>query len=260
MSTFVTFIGSGNLAWHLAPAFDNTDYGVREVYSKNPKHAAELVSKLYEAEVVESLDFTESKSGIFILAISDDAIESIIHKIKLPDDAILVHTSGSQPLNVLGESGFENIGVFYPLQTFSKKKKIDFRDVPIFIESENKNTERVVLAMAKSISNKVKKITSKERIALHVAAVFASNFTNHMLTLSKQIMKESRLDYEWLKPLITETINKSLNIGPEQAQTGPARRGDLEILDRQVEFLKNDEPIAEIYKLISQHILDRYES
>lgn len=259
-STFLTFIGSGNLAWHLAPALDNTDYGVREVYSKNPKHAAELVAKLYEADVAESLDFTESKSGIFIIAISDDAIESIIHKIKLPDEAILVHTSGSRPLSVLGESGFENIGVFYPLQTFSKKKKIDFKEVPFFIESENKNTERVVLAMAKSISSKVKKISSKERMALHIAAVFASNFTNHMLTISKQIMKESRLDYEWLKPLIAETINKSLNIGPEQSQTGPARRGDLEILDNQMEFLQDDEQITEIYKLISQHILDRYDS
>jgi predicted short-subunit dehydrogenase-like oxidoreductase (DUF2520 family) len=258
--SFVTFIGSGNLAWHLAPALDNTDYGVREVYSRNPKHASELVSKLYEAEVKDSLDFTESKSRIFIIATSDDAIESVIHRILLPEDSILVHISGSQPLNILSGTATENIGVFYPLQTFSKKKKIDFKEVPFFIESENKNTERVLMAMAKSISNKVRKITSAERTALHVAAVFASNFTNHMLTIARQVMKENKLDYEWLKPLIAETITKSLDIGPELAQTGPARRGDLEILDRQLDFLKEDEQITEIYKLISQHILDRYES
>jgi predicted short-subunit dehydrogenase-like oxidoreductase (DUF2520 family) len=93
-----------------------------------------------------------------------------------------------------------------------------------------------------------------------VAAVFASNFTNHMLTIARQVMKENRLDYEWLKPLIAETITKSLDLGPELAQTGPARRGDLEILDKQLDFLKDDEQITEIYKLISQHILDRYES
>ncbi len=259
-STFVTFIGSGNLAWHLAPALDNTEYGVREVYSRNPNHATELVAKLYEAEVKDSLDFSESKSGIFIIATSDDAIESVIHRIVLPDDAVLVHTSGSQALSILKGTTTENIGVFYPLQTFSKKKKVEFTEVPLFIESENKSTERDLLAMAKTISNKVRKISSDERTALHIAAVFASNFTNHMLTISRQIMKQNKLDYDWLKPLIAETITKSLDIGPEFAQTGPARRGDLEILDRQFDFLKDDEPIGEIYKLISQHILDRYES
>jgi predicted short-subunit dehydrogenase-like oxidoreductase (DUF2520 family) len=93
-----------------------------------------------------------------------------------------------------------------------------------------------------------------------VAAVFAANFTNHMLSISRDIMTHSKLDFDWLKPLIAEAINKSLAIGPGEAQTGPARRGDLEILDRHLEFLQYDEPLAEIYKIVSQHILDRYEN
>ncbi|MFD1002197.1 Rossmann-like and DUF2520 domain-containing protein [Ohtaekwangia kribbensis] len=254
----VSFIGSGNVAWHLAPALDNTDFAVREVYSRNPAHAAALVDKLYEADVKTSLDFSDSPSNIFIIAVPDDAIQSIVQEIILPDEAILVHTSGSQPLSALGYAAIPGIGVFYPLQTFSKSKKVDFADVPIFVESENPGTEKVLLAMAKAISKNVHQVTSQERKAMHIAAVFASNFTNHMLLIAQQIMKENNLNFDWLKPLIAEMINKSISIGPEQAQTGPARRGDFEILDRHMEFLQNDEQRAEIYKVISQHIIDRY--
>lgn len=254
----VSFIGSGNVAWHLAPALDNTDFAVREVYSRNSEHAAALVDKLYEADVKTSLDFSDSPSNIFIIAVPDDAIQSIVQEIILPDNAILVHTSGSQPLAALGYAAIPEIGVFYPLQTFSKSKKVDFTDIPIFVESENAVTEKLLLSMAKAISKNVHQITSQERKAMHIAAVFASNFTNHMLLIAQQIMKENNLNFEWLKPLVAEMINKSISIGPENAQTGPARRGDFEILDRHMEFLQADEQRAEIYKVISQHIIDRY--
>src|SRR5688572_7979123 len=121
----VTFIGSGNVAWHLAPALDNAGYSVREVYSRNHKHAEALVGRLYQGDVKANLDFSTSNSSLFIIAVSDDAIQEIVQEIILPDDAILVHTSGSQPLSVLGYAATLNTGVFYPLQTFSKAKKID---------------------------------------------------------------------------------------------------------------------------------------
>jgi predicted short-subunit dehydrogenase-like oxidoreductase (DUF2520 family) len=255
----VSFIGSGNLAWHLAPALDNTDFAVKEVFSLNSRHATALTERLYQAKATTSLDFSGSHSNIFIIAVSDDVIEEVAQEIVLPDDAILVHTSGSQPLSVLGYAATPNIGVFYPLQTFTKSKKIDFKDVPVFIEAENKETEKILMVMAKAISKKVFTSNSEDRKALHIAAVFASNFTNHMLTISKDLLEQHDLDLELLKPLIAETISKSLAIGPEDAQTGPARRGDLEILDTHVQFLKSDKKLAEIYKVISQHILDKYD-
>ena len=254
----VSFIGSGNLAWHLAPALDNTDFAVREVYSRNPAHAAALVERLYQANVKATLDFSTSTSKIFIIATIDDAIEEIAQEIILPENAILFHTSGSQPLSVLGYAATSNIGVFYPLQTFSKSKKVDFKEIPIFLESENGDTEKVLQLMAKAISKNFFKITSQERKALHVSAVFASNFTNHMLLIAQDIMIENGLSFDWLKPLIAEMINKSLTIGPENAQTGPARRGDFEILDKHLELLSSDESTAELYKIISQHIVERY--
>lgn len=251
-----SFIGSGNLAWHLAPALDNVGYSVREVYSQNPKHAAALVGRLYEGHVNISLDFSASTSKIFIISVSDDALEEVVQKLILPDDAIVVHTSGSQPLSILDDAGSQNMGVFYPLQTFSKAKKVDFKSTPIFVESESSDVEKTLMKMAKAISGKVKRINSEERKALHVAAVFVSNFTNHMLTIAKEITKQNDLDFDVLKPLIAETLNKSLEIGPEKSQTGPAVRGDFEILERHMEFLKENPELAELYKVISQHIID----
>lgn len=256
----ISFIGSGNLAWHLAPALDNVGFVVKEVYSRNPQHAERLTDRLYQAEVKATLDFSTSDSTIFIIAVSDDAIKSIAQEIILPEEAFLVHTSGSQPLTELNFAATNHIGVFYPLQTFSAQKKIDFKEVPIFIESTNEETDDVLFSLARSISPQVKKISSEERKALHVAAVFASNFTNHMLSISKHILQKNSLEFEWLKPLIIETIEKSLSIEPENAQTGPAKRGDFEILDKHLAFLNEEEALAEIYKVISQHIVDRYQS
>lgn len=254
----VSFIGSGNLAWHLAPALDNMGYVVREVYSQHPNHAEALTERLYQAEVKATLDFSTSDSKVFIIAVSDDAIADIAREIILPDDAILVHTSGSQPITQLQYAATQNLGVFYPLQTFSKSKKVDFKNIPIFIESYTEETENTLMQIARSISHEVRKIGSEERKALHVAAVFASNFSNHMLTIAKEIMQQNSLDYDWLKPLITETINKSMYMGPEHAQTGPAKRADLNVLDTHLEFLQGQDAIAEIYKVISQHIIDTH--
>lgn len=254
----VTFIGSGNLAWHLAPALDNTDFPVKEVFSRHRKNAAALADRLYQAEIRSSLDFTMSPSRIFILAVNDDVIAEIAQDLLLPENAIVVHTSGSQPLSVLGYTGTPNIGVLYPLQTFSKSQKVDFREIPFFIESENADTEDVLMALAKSISKKVYRINSEKRKALHLAAVFASNFTNHMLSVATAIAQQYGLDPKVLNPLIAETINKSLAIGPDKAQTGPARRGDLEILDKHIAFLQYDQQLAEIYRIVTQHILDQY--
>ena len=254
----ISFIGSGNLAWHLAPALENAGFVVKEVFSQNPKHAEALTERLYQAEVKATLDFSTSGSSLFIIATSDDSIQEIVREIILPEEAILVHTSGSQPLNLLQFAATSHLGVLYPLQTFSKDRKVDFKKVPVFIESSDEETGHTLIQIAGAISTKVQIIGSEERKALHVAAVFASNFTNHMLTISRDILQQNSLNFDWLIPLITETIEKGLALGPENAQTGPAIRGDLDVLDQQLEFLRENETVAEIYRLISQHIIDRY--
>ena len=218
-----------------------------------------LTERLYQAEVKATLDFSTSDSSLFVIAVTDQAIEEIAREIILPEDSILVHTSGSKPLEELQFAASAATGVFYPLQTFSKSKKIDFKGIPILVESNSSEAGELLTKIGKALSNHVYKIGSEERKALHVAAVIASNFVNHLLTLSADLMKSNNLEFEWLHPLIRETINKALTIGPENAQTGPAVRGDLEILDNHMDVLREDEAVSTIYKVLSQHIIDYYQ-
>jgi len=255
----ISFIGSGNLAWHLAPALDNNGYSVREVYSQTPSHAEALADRLYNAEAKESLDFSTSTSRIFIVAISDSVIETIAQEIVLPDGALLIHTSGSMPVEILNYAAAAATGVFYPLQSFSKNKKAEFKGLPIFVESADDDAEELLFEMGRALGGNIQKISSEQRAALHVAATFASNFTNHMLLVADQLTQKHDLSFGWLKPLIRETIEKSLSLGPFEAQTGPAKRGDLPVLDKHLEILRDDERLSDIYRIVSQHILDTHE-
>ena len=255
----ISFIGAGNLAWHLAPALDNSGYAVKEVFSQNPKHAEDLTDRLYQAEVKASLDFSTSDSRIFIMAVSDSAITQVAQEIILPDQALLIHNSGSVPLDELSYAAATASGVFYPLQTFTKNRKTDFKGLPIFVEANDPDAEELLFEIGRSIGGNIQKMDSGQRAKIHLAAVFASNFTNHMLTVASQLAEQNEIKFDWLKPLIRETLEKSLSLGPMQAQTGPAKRGDLETLDKHLEQLKDDEKLSEIYQLISQHIIDTHQ-
>ena len=188
----VSLIGSGNLAWHLGPALDNAGYVVKEVYSPNRRHADALTERLYQAETTDSLDFSKSPSTLFIIAVTDSAIKDVATEIVLPEEAVLVHTSASQPLNLLQFAAIPDTGVFLPLQTFSKSRRMDFRNVPIFIESLSERTDSVLMPLAKAISSSVRKVTEVERMALHIASIFATDFSNHMLATAKKILDENQ--------------------------------------------------------------------
>jgi predicted short-subunit dehydrogenase-like oxidoreductase (DUF2520 family) len=251
----ISIIGSGNVAWHLAPELENAGHRIVEVYSRNLQHAKKIQNRLYHAELNTNLDFSSSQSEVFMMCISDDAIEEVAQEIVLPDNAILVHTSGSQSINVLNYAATENSGVFYPLQTFTKSKRISFEDIPILIESENKHTSRMLKNIGKSISKKVLKVSSKDRLAVHIAAVFACNFTNHLFASAENILKKQGFEFGLLRPLIAETINKGLDLGPKNAQTGPAARGDLKTLEKHMAFLEGKE-YQDVYRLITEKILN----
>ncbi len=251
----IAIIGSGNVAWHLAPELENAGHRVVEVFSRNVKNANAIIKRLYSAELITTIDFSESEAEIFIICISDDAIKQIAQEIVLPENSIVVHTSGSISMKKLGYTATDHIGVFYPLQTFTKGKRIFFEDIPILIEAENKFTSRVLKNLGKSISKKVIRVNSKDRMAIHVAAVFACNFTNHMFGMAEGILKGQGFEFELLRPLIAETINKSLDLGPKNAQTGPAARADFKTLDKHMAFLEGKEG-KKLYKFITENILN----
>ena len=252
----IAIIGSGNVAWHLTRALEEAGHHIHEVYSRNTKNAQSLVSKLYSTNVAKSLDFSNSEATLFIIAVSDDAIEEVASDLIIPKNATVVHTSGSASIEIL--NGITNhYGVLYPFQSFSKSRKVNFKDVSILVEASDKETNKLLLRLGGTISDKVVPMDSAKRSALHISAVVASNFTNHLLLIAKQIATANKIDFELLEPLIIETVNKSLENGPEKSQTGPAARGDLKILDQHLSFLEGNAPVQEIYKLLSQHILDQ---
>jgi len=201
--------------------------------------------------------FSDSKTPLFIIAIADDAIEEVIKDLILPRDAILVHTSGTKVMQILDYAAVSHTGVFYPLQTFSKTRIINLSEVPFLIEGSDVQTEKTLVKIARSLSKNVVEVNSENRKTIHLGAVFASNFINHMLTVSKGLMDKQNLPFDLLKPLIIETMNKAMEMGPDLSQTGPALRQDLQTLELQMDMIDDDD-IREIYRLISQNILDRY--
>src|SRR5690606_14603239 len=256
MKFSIAIIGTGNVAWHLAPALENAGHNITEVYSRDLHRASKITGRLYATEPKDDLDFSESQAEIYILAVSDHAIPDIADSIILPEGSILAHTSGSMPLQILAYSSASYTGIFYPLQSFSKSREIDFEEVPFLLESDDLTTLQKLKNLAKTLSPHQYLVKSKDRQALHIAAVFASNFVNHLLRISEDIMNRQGLDYEMLKPLIIEQVSKSLQIGAKSSQTGPAVRGDINTLDLHYQFLNYNDNIAEIYKLISQDIID----
>jgi predicted short-subunit dehydrogenase-like oxidoreductase (DUF2520 family) len=252
----IAIIGTGNMAWHLAPELENAGHHVTDIYGRTPKNAKALQRKLYNAEISPTLDFSESDAEVYILAVSDDAVEQVAREIILPEGALVFHTSGALAANKLAYVSTEHFGVLYPLQTFTKGKLVRFNDIPILVEGNTKHAIRVLKNLGKSISKKVYEVAAGDRTAVHVAAVFACNFSNKMMAIAGEILEENKFDFELLRPLIAETINKSLDIGPIAAQTGPAIRGDLETLDKHMEFLKHS-PYRDLYKMITQNILEQ---
>jgi predicted short-subunit dehydrogenase-like oxidoreductase (DUF2520 family) len=252
----ISMIGAGNIASLLAPALESAGHRIVEVYSRHLKNAQTLGDSLYEAEVHHHLDFSQSVAKIFMLAVPDDRIRGVAAQLVLPADAILMHTSGSIPLEVLHQAGHAASAVLYPLQTFTKNKKVNFQEIPLLIEGSNPATLSVVRQVAESISKHVQEMSSEQRAVLHIAAVFSCNFTNHLIRIAEELTETHHIDFNLLKPLIAETVNKSLSIGPQKAQTGPAARKDIETIQRQMDFLKaKDQKLAQLYQLLSDSIM-----
>ncbi|HLU90639.1 MAG TPA: Rossmann-like and DUF2520 domain-containing protein [Cyclobacteriaceae bacterium] len=252
----IAIIGTGKVAWHLAPALENAGHTITEVYGRELSRAKIITGRLYATEPKTDLDFSDSRATLFIMAVSDQAVPEIADSIILPEESILVHTSGSTPLQALDYSSASYTGIFYPLHSFSGSGETDFRGLPILIESDDAQTLRQLKALAKSLSADHYHVKSKDRLALHIAAVFASNFTNHMVRIAEDIMERQGLDFGMMKPLIIGQISKSLELGARAAQTGPAVRGDFNTLDIHYNFLDFDPQIAGIYKAVSQDIID----
>lgn len=257
MSKFfkVAVVGAGNVGWHLARAFEDAGHYITDIYSRRISTARELAQRLYDTNVTSSLDLRKSEAEIFLLAVPDDVFEDVVASLKIPPYATIAHTSGTRSIEVLSEH-HDNSGIFYPLQSFTRGVTVDLKEVPICIEAVNQSTEKILRLLGKSISDEVHTVYSDDRKILHIGAVFASNFGNCMLTIAQDILEDHDIDFELLHPLIIETVNKALTIGPIESQTGPAQRGDNRTIQKHLKFLRYEPKYRKIYKLISDHLIE----
>jgi predicted short-subunit dehydrogenase-like oxidoreductase (DUF2520 family) len=250
--TSVSIIGSGNVATHLAKILRNTGFVIRNIYSRNFNNATQLANEVEAAPVSNIKDLLPV--DIVIICVSDSAIEQVCNQITL-NQALIVHTSGSTSIDIL--RNHKNYGVFYPFQTFSKNTQIDFSKVPVFIEANTSDNEEKLTSVASKISSSVKKLTTENRLKLHLAAVFANNFANHMFSIAHDIITEANLPFEILNHLIHETTSKAISSGnPSEVQTGPAVRNNTNIMELHKEILANKPLYQKIYTFVSSSIIE----
>ncbi|PWJ43927.1 Rossmann-like and DUF2520 domain-containing protein [Sediminitomix flava] len=250
----VAFIGAGKVAWHLAQALQK-HCEITEIYSRNLDTAQELAERV-SANATNSLDFSKSEAQLLIISIPDDAIEGVSKELKITNNVLVVHTSGAKPREIF-DPFFEKNGVFYPLQTFSKEKEVDFLNIPFCLDAKQTQDLENLKNLADLLSKKVYKMTSEQRGNLHVAAVFANNFVNHFLTIAENQLAKANLPLEILENLVRETIDKAFDIGPSNAQTGPAIRGDKQTIQQHLKRIE-EESRKELYQKLSKDIQDFY--
>jgi predicted short-subunit dehydrogenase-like oxidoreductase (DUF2520 family) len=247
-------IGAGNVAWHLGKALYQAGHEVVAVYSPTESHREELARELSTAIPVASPDLTTTEAKLVLIAIPDAALASVASSLKVKEGTIVAHTSGSQSLTVLQGVTGARIGVFYPLQTFSKTKPIDFKTIPVLLEAEYEQTLQILQDVASSISDEVLQVDSTKRKQLHLAAVFACNFTNHLLGISRELLEQSSLPITLLQPLIKETIKKAMQQHPFQVQTGPAVRYDQNVIADHLHMLQSQPLYQQLYQVLTQSI------
>jgi len=250
MST-ISIIGAGNVGFHLAQRLYQCGFSIHQIYSRSLDNAQAAAQKV-EAAAIHRLEQLDTKATIYILAVKDDAIAAVAQQLPPLDHAIVCHTSGSVASTALSQ--FDNYGVFYPLQTFSKQKEVDFEQLPFCIFGNNEPTQTQLQATAQAICPNVYLINDQQRAVLHVAAVMVNNFSNFLFHAADDICQQEEVPFDILKPLIQETVNKIQQHAPKAVQTGPAIRNDQQTIHQHLQFLEKQPHYKKIYQLLTDSI------
>lgn len=243
----VVLIGSGNVAQHLIQVLLQTkEVSLVQAFARNSSHLLHLLPD--DKIITDYQKITEA--DLYIISVSDNAISEVSEHLPFKN-RLVVHTSGSSKLSILNDKNRK--GVFYPLQTFTKGKEIDFAPIPICLEAENEADYQLLEKLGNCISQKVVRINSEQRKSIHVAAVFVCNFVNHLYHIGNDICEQNNVPFEVLHPLIQETAHKITELSPRDAQTGPALRNDTKTIEKHLDFLENTE-YKKLYQLLTQSI------
>lgn len=233
----IVFLGAGNVATNLAYAFKNAGANIVAMYN----------SKSNLAEVYPDAD-------VYIYAVRDEVLQEVVNQVHAKKSAIHLHTSGSMTLDVFGEDK-PHCGVFYPFQTFSKERTVDMSQVPVFIEAKGIDDVAAIYCLAQSVTTHIYEANHEARGKLHLAGVFANNFSNCMFAIASETLRGTGIPFSVLYPLMQETVDKAKTMEPRKAQTGPARRGDIHVMQKHLDLLPSAE-MKDLYKMISKNISD----
>ncbi len=246
----IHFIGAGNVATHMAEAFDAKAFDINSVWSRKEENAILLAEKT-KAKHLRSPKEIEDKTSFIIVSVPDNALDEILQDCYF-EKAILLHTSGTLPMEALAKYA-SNYGVIYPLQSFSKTKETDFSTVPILYEGKTAEISALIKKISQQISNTVLELDSDRRKYYHLAAVFSCNFVNHLFHITQHICEKEGIEFSLLLPLIKETVDKIRRLPAAEAQTGPAFRNDTKVLEAHINALEDDN-FKQIYMLLSTSI------
>ena len=246
----IVLIGSGNVAFHLAKAFTEAQITISQIFGRNTTELQKISDQFSIPFSTETL----ADADLYIISVSDSSITEVSSLIK-NENALVAHTSGSVSREAL--NGNYRKSVFYPLQTFSKSKNLDYSKIPFFIDAENENDEEILKNLASKISKNVMLANDEKRKYIHLTAVFACNFVNHLYTRAKEISDSQGIPFDYFLPLIDETTQKIHELEPKLAQTGPAIRNDEKVLKLH-ESLLTDEEKLKIYKTLNESIKKMY--
>lgn len=249
----IVLLGSGNVATHLGKALKMAGCNIVGVWSRTFENALSLAS-LLQTRAIAQVSHADPSADVYIISVNDDAIQDVASAIPVKDK-LVVHTSGSVDMDVLKDYSAD-FGVLYPLQTFSREKDVSFKDIPVILESSSERAGEMLKEIAFRLSSRVHDLSSEQRRILHVSAVFACNFTNHLYALADDLLQNHDLDFDLLRPLIRETSEKIQNHSPRNVQTGPAVRNDKKTMHAHLNALKNTPDLYKLYQLLSQSIVN----
>ncbi|MFT4670179.1 MAG: putative short-subunit dehydrogenase-like oxidoreductase (DUF2520 family) [Flavobacteriaceae bacterium] len=251
--TTIVLLGFGNVGFHLINELNKVNKNtVIQIYNRNN---ISLNSELNHIPFTTDLSKIKD-ADLYIIAIPDDSITAFSETLSLKNK-LVVHTSGSVSLDALSEKNRK--GVFYPLQTFSKNREVNFNNIPICVEATEAEDLKLLMNLGKSLSEKVVEVNSEERTKLHLAAVFVNNFVNHLYAIGDDILSDNELPFDLLHPLIEETASKIKTLAPSQVQTGPASRGDQKTIEKHLHLLKEG-PISVLYQQLTESITKKHQA
>lgn len=257
----IVFIGAGNLATNLSVALHKAGHTIVQVYSRTDA-SAQALAKLVDACPITDISQITADADIYILCIADSAIHSLCSSEGFSSvmgqnhgesSKLIIHTAGSIPMDVITS---KRRGVLYPMQSFSKQRIIDFTNIPVFIEASNPQDTDLLEKLAYDISDNVYRLSSADRLYLHLAAVFCSNFVNHCYALSDEILSQHNIPFSVMLPLIDEVATKVHTVAPKEAMTGPAVRHDMGVIGKHLQLLTDNPRLQQIYDMMSKSIIN----